>query len=171
MPKVLSSMAASLVAIGALTIGASIPAFAYVSQGTSGATVSPSSCSPGGTSTFTATFKDANSAGIAGASVTFSQQSGPANSQVTFSSTTGTTDANGVASTTVTLPTVCAGNFVLAASTQGVTVTASITGSGGFPATSADLPSNGTAAWALVLAVLGAVLIVVSSLGLIRRFS
>ena len=171
MPKIITSIAASLVAIGALTIGATIPAFAYVSQGTSGATTSPTSGGPGSTSTFTATFKDANGAGVAGASVTFSQQSGPAGCQVTFSSTTGTTDANGVASTTVTLPTGCAGSFVLAAATQGVTVTTTLTETGGFPATSAEMPSTGTPAWALALAFLGVALIAVSSLGLIRHRS
>ena len=138
--------------MGALTAA---PALAYASQGTSTCTVS-------GT-TLTCTFKDANGGAVAGATVTFSQVSGPANCTATFNPTTATTDANGVASTTFTLP--CAGSYVLAGSTQGVTVTATASTAGlAFPRTTADAPaSRGLPPWAWGALIAGVALTVVGA--------
>ncbi|MGI8608522.1 MAG: Ig-like domain-containing protein [Candidatus Dormibacteria bacterium] len=139
MHKSLITGSAALAAISAMFV--SVPALAYgPTQGNSTGSVSAGSTGPGGTVTFTGTFQDANGQGVAGATVTFSQQSGPGTCKASFSPVTATTDSSGKASTTVTLPAGCAGQYVLAAATAGATVTATVSETGGFPATSADVP-------------------------------
>jgi hypothetical protein len=146
----LGAMVFVVAALGALSAA---PALAYVAQGTS-------TCSIQGT-TLICTFKDANGVAVVGATVTFSQQSGPANCTATFNPTTATTDANGAASTTFSLP--CPGSYVLAASTQGVAVTATAT-SPGFPRTTADPPvSPGVPPWAIEALIAGVALTLVGA--------
>ncbi|HEV1997165.1 MAG TPA: hypothetical protein VGR61_03415, partial [Candidatus Dormibacteraeota bacterium] len=91
---------------------------------------------------FVCQFNDANGQGVAGISVTFSQQSGPANCKVTFNPTSAVTDSSGAVKTTVTLPLNCPGSYVLAATTSRITVTATVREGGGFPATSANPPAT-----------------------------
>lgn len=137
MRKAIATLGATMFAVAAMAAVNVAPALAYAAQGTSAAGVLGS--------TFTATFKDPNGGAVSGASVTFSQQSGPANCQATFSPATGTTDANGSASTTISLP--CNGCYVLGATTGTVTVTAT-TCKNAFPATSAEAPnSQGPPVW------------------------
>ena len=168
MHKMLTAGAAALVAISAMLISTGALAYQTPSPTNSTGSVSPVSAGAGGTVTFTATFKDANGGAVAGASVTFSQQSGPAGCSVTFSPTSGTTDANGQVSTTVTLPAGCSGNFVLAAATAGATVTATVGETGGFPATSADPPASGSPLPVLALA-LGLALMTLGGAALVLR--
>jgi Bacterial Ig-like domain (group 1) len=160
---------APLAALFAIAVG--VPALAYQSPTptNSTATVSPASGVAGATITFTATFKDNNGAPVVGAAVTFSQQAGPANCTVTFSPTTGTTDANGQVSTQVTLPQGCPGSYVLAASTAGATVTATVTESGGFAATSAEQPNGSRLPTVTLVILLGIGLIALAGAGLRRR--
>jgi len=162
--KLLLASGASLMALASV-----FPALAASpTSGNSNGSVGATSVAPGGSTTFTATFKDNNGSGVAGASVTFSQQSGPNGCTATFSPSSGTTNSSGTVTTTVTLPAGCSGSYVLAASTQGATVTSTVAESGGFPATSTEGPSSGTPVWAFAGLALGFVLIVASGLGLTR---
>jgi hypothetical protein len=160
MRKIFAALGTTLFVVAGMGALTAAPALAYASQGTSTCTVS-------GT-TLTCTFKDANGVAVAGATVTFSQVSGPAGCTATFNPTTATTDANGVASTTFTLP--CAGSYVLAGSTQGVTVSATAASGKTFPATSAEVPvSRGLPPWTLGALIAGVALILVGAGGLAVR--
>jgi hypothetical protein len=126
---------------GVAALAGPVLAASQPTQGGSSASTSSSSTTPGGTVTFSGTFKDNSGSPVVGSTVTFSQQAGPC--AATFSSTTGTTNSNGTASTQVTLP--CAGQFTLAATNQGVTVTAAVSasaGGGGFPNAAAAAPAG-----------------------------
>ena len=116
-------------------------ASAYVVGSCSSATAAPSATAGGQPIIFTAVFKQPDCTPFPGGiPVTFSQASGPALCQVTFNPVMTTTDAHGVASTTVILPPECPGQFVLVATAAGggsVSVTVIETG-GGFPNTTAD---------------------------------
>jgi hypothetical protein len=152
---------ASLMALSALFTA--VPALAYqAAPGNSTAKTSSSTAPPGGTITFTANFKDAQGSAVAGASVTFSQQSGPAGCTATFTPTSTTTDANGNASSSVKLPANCPGNYVLAAATAGATVTATVTETGGFPNTVAagpEAPEKGELPTGLLIGIVGVALV------------
>jgi hypothetical protein len=173
MSRFVATIGASILAVSAVAICAATPALAYVSAGYSSASVSPATAGPGVEVTFSGAFKDQYGQGIAGASVTFTQQSGPSNCQIIFNPTSATTGASGIFSMTVTLPAKCPGEYVLAASTQGTTVTASVSETGGLPATT--IVAHGTPAGqpALPIPVLVAglvlVLIVLGAVGLIYR--
>ena len=159
MRRMLAALGTTVLVVAGMGALSAAPALAYASQGTSTCTVSGS--------TLTCTFKDANGGAVAGATVTFVQVSGPAGCIATFNPTTATTDANGSASTTFTLP--CAGSYVLGASTQGVTVSAAATSSG-FPATSAEAPAGGgLPSWAWAALIAGVALILAGAGGLAVR--
>jgi Bacterial Ig-like domain (group 1) len=125
-------------------------------------TVSQSTANGGQTVTLTATVKDCNGNPVSGVLVTFSQLSGPCNS--TILPPTAITNAQGVATVTVTLPANCPGVFVFGASAQNVTAQATVRELGGFPATSADAASSSPSSlpW---LAVGAGVLLIFAGLG------
>jgi hypothetical protein len=101
--------------------------------------------------------------------VAFSQMSGPGGCTTTTSFAPGstTTDVAGQAATNATLPT-CPGAYVLAATGGGVTITASVTVTGGFADTSA-LPqavgAGDASSWGPRVIALGIVLTLVGLLG------
>lgn len=168
MSRFVATIGASILAVSAIAMSAATPAFAYFSQGNSSARVSAASAGPGGKVTFSGAFKDQNGQGMVGAPVTFWQQSGPSNCQVTFNPTT---DANGSFTTAVTLPANCPGAYMLAASTQGATVTASVSETGGFPATTADAPGTPPVrpSWPIPVLVAGLALIALGAGGWVHR--
>ncbi|MHB8509156.1 MAG: hypothetical protein ACYDGR_11000 [Candidatus Dormibacteria bacterium] len=163
---------AGLVAVSALLVG-SMSGLAYqASQNNSTGSVSSTSGGPGSQVTFTATFDDQNGNGVLGASVTFSQQSGPSGCTVTFSPSSGVTDSTGKVSTNATLPANCPGSYVLAASTAGATVTATVRETGGFPNTTTEAPaSNGFQPGFALLAFGGMLVIVGGAATVVRRRS
>jgi hypothetical protein len=136
-------------------------------QGNSTFSCTPSSAAPGSTVTCVATFRDQFNMPVTPAIlVRFSQVSGPAGCTVTFSSATATTDANGQVSVNVTLPANCPGQFVLAASGGGVTVTTTVTATGGFPQTAAAVPQvDGSGSWGTLFIALGVLLVAAGYLG------
>ena len=74
--------------------------------------------------------------------------------QATFNPVTTTTDSSGRAASTVTLPSGCPGQYVLAATlTGGGSVTFTVVEVGGFPNTTAD-PALGVPSWLLVAGAL-----------------
>jgi hypothetical protein len=152
---------ASLMALSALFTA--VPALAYqAAQGNSTASVSSTTVGPGGTITFTANFKDANGNAVAGATVVFSQQSGPAGCTVTFTPTSAVTNSLGTVSTSVKFPVNCPGSYTLAASTQGVVVTAAVTETGGFPNTvgaGPEAPEKGELPTGLLIGIVGVALV------------
>lgn len=115
--------------VGVLLTAAPVLAYQDTSPG-SGASVSSSTSSPGGSVTVTATFTDLP----AGTTITWSASG----CTVTFASSTQTLDANHSASTTATFGSNCAGvNATLTATgPQGQTVSAAVAVGGGFPNTS-----------------------------------
>jgi len=157
MRRLLAAFGATVFVVAGM--GAISAAPAYASQGTSSCTVAGS--------TLTCTFKDASGGAVAGATVTFTQVSGPSGCTATFNPTTAVTDANGSASTTFTLP--CPGSYVLGASTQGVTVSATATSGKTFPGTSADPPVSGGLPWTLGALIAGLALILAGAVGLVAR--
>jgi hypothetical protein len=125
---------------------------------------------PGGQVTFTATFTDCSGGAVSGSQVTFSA-TGPANCQPTFNPGTAVTNQNGQVTTTVTFPPGCPGLYSLAAGTQGITVTASVRETGGFPNTSGDPAVSQTPlpASAILVAALAILLIITGSVALLAR--
>ena len=120
------------------------PALAYVVGSGSSATA-PVTVGGGVPFTFTAAFVSSDGTPFpAGVAVTFSQSSGPtaaAPCAATFDPTQTTTDASGDATTTVTLPTGCPGQYVLLATAAGGgTVSFTVTEAGGYPNTTAAAP-------------------------------
>ncbi len=148
------------------------PAFAYEGcNSTSTASADPAVVDPGGSTTFTATFRDCNGNGLAGIDVTFSAIDDPC--APTFTPAVTKTDANGVATTTVVFAANCSTCVhTLAAKGGGITVTATVrTTNRCLPFTSAEQPTGAaradlpTATW-LVMAA-GVALLVT---GLALRF-
>jgi hypothetical protein len=159
--------------VAASTLALSSPVLAYTpSQNNSNDNTNTQQGTGGQTITDTATFKDSNGQGVAGASVTFSQQSGPSGCQVVFNPATAVTDANGQATSQVTLPANCAGQYVLAASTGGTTVTTTVRETGGFPNTTAEAPVGGSSGFPVAIAaMLAGLCLMVAGVGgtLLRR--
>ena len=161
-------------------------AFAYTVGGGSSGT-GPTGVAPGTPFTFTAQFLQPNGTPVpAGVGVTFSEQSGPTAAAAaparlmmiggrsqrislaastcvpTFNPVSTVTDSTGSASTSVTLPTGCPGQFVLAATLAGGgTVTFSVAETGGFPNTTVDR-AHALPWWLLVA---GAAVLVVLAVG------
>jgi hypothetical protein len=130
--------------------------------------VSSPTVGPGGQVTFTVTFTDCSGGAVSGSQVTFSG-SGPC--QPTFNPPTAVTNQNGQVTTTVTFPPGCPGQYTLAAGTQGITVTAGVRETGGFPNTTGD-PAGGQAPLPLgifLVAALGILLILSGSVALLAR--
>jgi hypothetical protein len=167
MPKSLfATLGALLLAVSGMVVMTSAPAMAYEVQASSNCTPSPGSTTiQGGAVTLVCQFLDANAQGVAGLSVTFSQQSGPANCTATFNPTTAVTDSSGKVSTTVTLPPNCPGSFVLAATTSRITVTATVVQGGGFPRTAADVPASPASNPWVPAALLGGMLLMALGTG------
>jgi hypothetical protein len=167
---------------------------AYTVGGGSTATA-PTGVSGGTPFTFLATFLDPSGAPYVGVTVTFSLSSGPsaalpqrpaaplAARQVelmrvllavpcvpTFDPPTAITNAQGQASTQVTLPTGCPGQFVLAATIPGGTpITFTVVETGGFPNTSAGQLWHLPLAWWQLVAGIAVLVVVGSGLWLARR--
>jgi hypothetical protein len=119
-----------------VTVVAPSTAFAYnACQSTSSGSVSQSSGNGGQNIQFTGQFEDCNGNAVAGAQVQFAQQSGPC--QATFSTTAGTSNSQGQATTTITLPPNCPGVYVFSGEVQGVRVQVTVRELGGFPNTGA----------------------------------
>ncbi len=155
--------------------------FAYnVGSGSSG--TGPTGVAAGTPFTFVATFLQPDGTPVpAGVGVTFSQQNGPGTAalparqlringqwqgvalaastcQATFNPVTTVTDSSGRAATTVTLPSGCPGQYVLAATLAGGgTITFTVVETGGFPNTTAD-PARGLS-WRVVA---GSVLLLIA---------
>jgi hypothetical protein len=143
---------------GALMI--SVPAFAYVDTSPgSGATVSTSTAQPGSAFTLTATFTDL----AQGTSVSFSASC----SGTTFNPASGTLDANHSASTSVVIPSACAGQNVTLTATgpAGQTVSATVAVAGGFPNT-ATAPQSLPFGWFVI--AFGVLLLIGGTFGLSR---
>jgi hypothetical protein len=181
---------ASVAAVVVVVALSSLTALAYTLGSGSGGSA-PATVAPGSSFPFAAKFIQSNGQPFpAGVAVTFSQSSGPSAAvqtrrdgvvlmahvqgkvlhavcMATFNPVTANTDATGSASTSVTLPSGCAGTFVLAATaSDGSTITTSVTAGGsagaaprGLPNTSADPPAPAPwlpiAGGLLVLALIG----------------
>lgn len=149
---------------GALLVA--VPVFAYTDTSPgSGATTSATTAQPGQPFSFTATFTDLPD----GTVVSFSAASaaGASCSGITFSPTSAALSGH-QASTSVTIPSACAGQsiFLTATGPQGQTVSATVTVAGGFPNT-AGAPQGLPIGW-IVMAI-GLLLLVAGTFGLSRR--
>ncbi len=171
MRKYFATLGASLLAVFGMALLTSAPALAsYEDQGGSNCTQVGTTTNQGGTVELVCQFNDANGQGVAGITVTFSQQSGPANCKVTFNPTSAVTDSSGAVKTTVTLPLNCPGSYVLAATTSRITVTATVREGGGFPATSADPPATPALnRWAPAAVLAGILLMALGTGALVLR--
>jgi hypothetical protein len=156
----------SLAAISASSMATA--ALAYEGQQGPNFQCESNSAAPGASKNCTSTFKDANGNAIAGANVTFAQQSGPAGCTVTFSPTSATTNASGQATTSITLPKGCPGQYVLTATANGQVLSVTVTETGGFPVTTGE-PTATSPPIALVLMALGIAFIVAASSVLVLR--
>lgn len=166
MRKYFATLGASLLAVSGMMLMTTAPAMAsYEDQGASNCSQVGTTTNQGGNVTFNCQFNDTSGQGVAGVSVTFSQQSGPANCSVTFKPTTAVTDSSGKVSTTVTLPPNCPGSYVLAATTSRITVTATVREGGGFPSTTADLPASPASTPWVPAALLGGIVLMVLGTG------
>lgn len=144
---------------GALMLA--VPAMAYVDTSPgSGATTSTTNPQPGQPFTFTARFTDL----APGTIVTFSASC----AGTTFSPVSAALDATSSASTTVTIPSACAGQSVTITATgpQGQTVSATVTVAGGFPNTTA-VQQSVPVGWAVI--AVGLLLLLGGTFGLARR--
>lgn len=170
-------------------------ASAYTVGSCSSATAAPTAAAGGQPIVFTAVFKQPDCTPFpGGVPVTFSQASGPTaavrhaqgdvqlmgyvqpmpnaatSCQATFNPVTTTTDANGVASTIVTLPPGCPGQYVLLATAAGdgsVSVTVTEVGTG-FPNTASSPPTHpGVPVWLVSAAT---VVLLVVALGATAAF-
>jgi ABC-type Fe3+-hydroxamate transport system substrate-binding protein len=170
--RLTAAAGAGALLVATLSILAPSTALAYQAcDGQSDEQLSQSSANAGQPVVVTAHFRDCNGNDDAGATVDFSERSGPGNCQVTFSSNHVVTDATGRARTTVTLPANCPGSYVLAASTQGVGVLAALIELGGFPNTAAGAPqgpANGQLPIGWMIAAAGIALAGVASFYLLR---
>ena len=161
-----ATFGASLLAVSGMALLTSAPAMAsYEDQGGSNCKQVGTTTNQGGNVEFDCQFNDPSGQGVAGITVTFSQQSGPGNCKVTFNPTSGVTDSSGAVKTTVTLPPNCPGSYVLAATTSRITVTATVREGGGFPATSADLPAMPVSNLWVPAALLGGTLLIALGTG------
>jgi len=154
--------AVKFIVLGGLVAMSSIaaaPALAYT-VGTGSFGTAPSSVASGQPFTFTATFKQPNGAPFpAGVAVTFTQVSGPSGCAASFNPLNTVTDANGIASTTVVLPTGCPGAYVLGATAAGGgSVTVTVVETGGFPNTSGEPAVLHATPWWMIGGVAGGVL-------------
>jgi hypothetical protein len=165
---------AGIVALGLLSLPAiaitSPTALAYQSCTTSAtATVNPVVINPGGSVTFTATFRDCNGNGLAGIKVVFAAINDPCSP--TFRPTETTTDANGNATTTVFFTAQCTCVHTLSATGAGITVTADVRISACLPFTggSSSVAAAEPPRWVAWIAVVGG-LVLVSGAGLTLGF-
>ncbi|MGI8608086.1 MAG: Ig-like domain-containing protein [Candidatus Dormibacteria bacterium] len=158
------------------SVAAATPTLAYQGCNTqSSASATPSSADPNQPVDFTITLRDCNGNGIGGAQVTFSQAAGPAGCTATFTPTHATTDANGQATTVVTLPAGCPCQYTLSATGAGITLTTTVRENGCLPFTSAGSPRTGISStppaqvlpWAVLAA--GLALLVAAAFSLARR--
>ncbi len=144
----------------ATSFAATPPALAYtVCTGSSGA--APSSVAGGQAFTFTVTSKQTDGTPAAGVGMTFSQMSGPSGSAASFNPVSTVTDANGIARTTVVLPTGSPGAYVLAATVAvagACSVTVTVVETGGFPNTSSVPAAQQFAPWWVIGGVAGGAL-------------
>ena len=108
------------------------------------ATANPVLVNPGGSVTFTVTLRDCNGNGLAGINVVFGAGNDPCGPTFTPPSTT--TDANGVATTTVFFPGSCTCLHTLSATGGGVTVTADVRVTKCLPFTAAKATASVAAA-------------------------
>ena len=169
--RTITVLAAVGISVTALTVVVPATVLAYPPcASASTASVSSPTVAPGGTVTFSVTLKDCSGVAVAGSTVVFTS-TGPGPCRATFNPPTAITDAGGQAPTTVTFPPACPGQFTLAGTTQGITVTAAVRETGGFPLTSggsasdrAPLPIPG-----LLVMALGLVLVAGGSAALLRR--
>jgi hypothetical protein len=159
--KTLTALGGVGIAVGLFSVVPPATALAYPPcQTASTAKVSHPTVRPGGQITFTVTFTDCNGGAV----------SGPANCQPTFNPSTAVTAQNGQVTTTVTFPPGCPGEYTLAASTQGITVTAEVRETGGFPNTTGDPAGGQTPLPGTVLvAALGMLLVLTGSVALLAR--
>jgi hypothetical protein len=168
--KLIGTLAALALATSGLTFVTAAPAMAASGCATTNTVTSSSATGTGGSSvTITDTVKDCNGAAVAGATVTFSQTSGPCSG--TFSSTTATTNAAGQASVTFTLPANCPGQYVVNAAAGGTNGSTTVVESGGFPATSAAVPTSTLPVGAVALLGAGLLMVVAGALTLLQRRS
>jgi hypothetical protein len=137
----------------------------YEDQRASNCSQAGTATNQGGNVTLNCQFNDPSGQGVAGVSVSFSQQSGPGNCSATFNPTTAVTDSSGRVSTTVTLPPNCPGSYVLAATTSRITVTATVVEGGGFPLTTADIPASPASNPWVPAALLGGIILMVLGTG------
>ena len=144
LPLVISLV--GLVALLGLPVGlAPTPALAYEGCATAAtATANPVLVNPGGSVTFTVTLRDCNGNGLAGINVVFGAGNDPCGPTFTPPSTT--TDANGVATTTVFFPGSCTCLHTLSATGGGVTVTADVRVTKCLPFTAAKATASVAAA-------------------------
>ncbi len=168
MRRILQYVLVVFAVLGASALGP--PASAYVVPNTCSVNA-PSTGGGGQAFTLTDTCVQPNGNPVpAGTPVTFSQASGPTASttcQASFNPVTANADGGGSASTTVTLPPGCPGQYVLLVSAAGFgsgSVTVTETGDG-FPNTSGDRGGHSWSSWWLAL-LAGPVLL---GLGLWRR--
>ena len=161
---------------GAMAVPISVlgtsPAMAYgACPGTSSTTSSSSTVVNGGSQfSMTTAVTDCNGGGVGGVTVTFGTQAGPC--PATFSQTQTTTDANGVATTIVTLPPNCPCQYVLKALAAGVSSTTTVRENGCLPFTSAGTlapVTTGSTPWRDYLLVMAAVALLGAGAGLALR--
>ena len=163
------ALLASMFAVGSVASAPAVLAYQGC-NGTSSASASASSTDPNQPVDFTVTLKDCNGNGISGATVTFSQQAGPAGCTASFTPPQAVTDANGQATTVVTLPSGCPCQYTLAATGAGITVTTTVRENGCLPFTaaarSAAVAARAPSAPLLPLAVLALGLLCLGGAGL-----
>lgn len=139
--KIVAGITPIVLALAAMTF-APTSALAYQGcQGNSTITESSTTAPGGGSITITVTIKDCSGNPVPGQTVDFTQIVGPANCHLTFNPTSAITDANGQASTTVTFPNNCPGNYTVNAGAAGVSFTVQLVESGGLPAAGASAPA------------------------------
>jgi hypothetical protein len=166
-------------------------ALAYT-VGSGSTATGPTGVAAGTAFVFLATFVQPGGAPVpAGQTVTFAQRTGPGTAsrapsllridgrwqpmalvastcQATFNPVTTTTDSAGRASSTVTLPAGCPGQYVLAATLSGGgSVTFTVVETGGFPNTTAD-PMRGLPTW---LVAAGALVLCAMAIAGVRLWS
>ncbi len=170
--RIITVLTAVGISVTALTVVAPATVLAYPPcTSSSTATVSSPTVGPGGTVTFTVTIKDCNGGAVVGTTVVFTS-TGPGTCKATFNPPTAVTDANGQATTTVTFPANCPGQFTLAGTTQGITVTAPVRETGGFPLTTGNPAADRQSGFPLspaLIAGLGLLLAMVGSVALLKR--
>lgn len=167
----MTTMVGALIAL-ALVSPAS-KALAYQGcQGDAVASASPVNANGGDSITIIVVIHHCDGSAAQGVLVIFGQQSGPANCVVTFDPPSAVTDANGVAHTTVKLPSGCPCQYVISASGsvdgQPFTVTTPIRENGCLPFTGAAATQPLTPPIGLALVIAGMVVIAGSAFALRR---